>query len=142
MKASLSTFIIIGISCLVLVQNAAADSDDNDDRRLLDPLCRRARSLVDCWGQSFNRGGKSSNPLWEVIEKRCEPPATVRNDEHMICTFLCVEIYTYTIPHLRLYQSVTPISLRRLRLPQQLVRLLPKLLPLVLRRREAVLLLY
>ena len=107
MKASLSlsTFITIGIIISSSLQNAAADNNDNDDRRLLDPLCRRARSLVD-WGESFNnRGEESSNPLWKAIEQRCCEPVTVRNDEHMICnTFLCIRIYIYIYTSSSLYR--------------------------------------
>ena len=80
-------------------------NNGQDHRRLLDPLCRRARSLVD-WGESFNNRGEESfnnNPLWKEIEKRCCEPVTVRNDEHMICnTFLCIRIYIYILP-LRLH---------------------------------------
>ena len=83
MKASLSTFIIIGIT--FLAQNAAADNingQSQDHRRLLDPLCRRARSLVD-WGESFNnRGGESfnNNPLVKAIEQRCAPVTDIDPD--------------------------------------------------------------
>jgi len=96
MKASLSSFITIGIIISSSLQNAAAVNNNgrSRSRRLLDPLCRRARSLVD-WGESFNnRGEESSNPLWEAIEKRCIEETTVRNDRHIMCTFLCLGIYT------------------------------------------------
>ena len=82
----MKAFVII-ICITFLAQNAAAVNNNgrSRSRRLLDPLCRRARSLVD-WGESFNnRGGESSNPLWEAIEKRCcYEETTVRIENEVV----------------------------------------------------------